>query len=147
MLIIYFGNTTLCTTPKSCMRRSLSGFEDRPPTLCPIPNCMAACNSLVDFCGKTERRIIFLELFPTQQRLLLTLYKKPFETRRLSRNNSSSPHDRQLSPTQMKPSTGTTTRDSEQLCKFKLKSIQNCRRHGSDKKNVNFKCDIDLGPT
>ena len=71
-----------------------------------------------------------------------------------------------------KVSNCTSTHDGEQLCKFTLKSIQNCRSYGLDKnltwtnfqlahlqvmenncanpklqENSTFKCDLDLGPT
>ena len=41
-------------TEKSCISRSLSGLDDSPPTLCPIPSCIAFINSDVDFCRKQQ---------------------------------------------------------------------------------------------
>ena len=43
-------------------------------------------------------------------------------------------------------SNGMSTHDGEQVCKFILKSIQNCRRYGPDK-SFTFKCDLDPRPT
>ena len=46
----------------------------------------------------------------------------------------------------MKLSNGISTHAVEQMCKFILKSIQNCRSYSPDK-NLIFKRDLDLGPT
>ena len=54
--------------------------------------------------------------------------------------------DLDLGPTWTDVSNGTSTHDGKQLCKFLLKSIQNCRSYGPDK-NLTFKCDLDLGST
>ena len=54
--------------------------------------------------------------------------------------------DINFGPTSTNVSNGTSTHDGEQLCKFILKSIQNCMSYGPDK-NLTFKCDLDLGPT
>ena len=51
-----------------------------------------------------------------------------------------------LGPTCTNVSNGTSTHDGEQLYKFILKSIQNCRSYGPDK-NLTFKFDLNLGPT
>ena len=69
---------------------------------------------------------------------LLLSERSNIKTRRLSRDNSSSPHDLDLWPIQMKPSNFTSTHDGEQLCKFILKSTQNCRSYGSNK-NLTFR--------
>ena len=47
---------------------------------------------------------------------------------------------------QSKPSNGTSTHNGEQLCKFILKSIQNCTCYDPDR-NLTFKSDPDLEPT
>ena len=52
LLKIYPGKNTTSTTPKSCIRTSLSGLLDNPPTLCPIPSWIAAINSDVGFWGQ-----------------------------------------------------------------------------------------------
>ena len=64
----------------------------------------------------------------------------------LSTDNLSRPHDLDLGPTRTNVANSTSTHDGKQLCKFIYESIQNFRSNGLDI-NLNFKCDLDLGPT
>ena len=58
----------------------------------------------------------------------------------------SSPCDLDLDPICTNVTNGTSTHDGEKVCKYILKTIQNCRSYGQDK-NLTFKCDLDIGPT
>ena len=54
----YLGKNTTSTTAKSCINTSLSGFDDSPPILWPMPSWMACCSSEVGFCKQPNGLVL-----------------------------------------------------------------------------------------
>lgn len=83
-------------TAKSCISRSLSGLDDSPPTLCPIPSCIAFINSDVDFCRKQQHTECTNLRFTEQRKLWIQDSKDFVQHGGIQKDENCDYHTRQL---------------------------------------------------
>ena len=118
-------------TAKSCISRSRSGLDDSPPTLCPIPSCIAFINSDVDFCRKQQHTECTNHRFTEQRKLWIQDSKDFVQHGGIQKDENCDYHTRQLIEEKYRRMKTRQLYSIHQLRRgflFSYKEIQNCDR-------------------